>query len=93
MIMFTASTTPVTPLTVNYVTLGTAALGTDYTLSGPQGQVVIPAGHTNAMVQLQAVSNQTPRRREVAKLVLRTGPNYKIPKRNGKNVAVKIVGP
>ena len=91
MIMFTASTTLATPLTVNYAALGTAALGTDYTLSGAQGQVVIPAGHNTAMIHLQAVSNQTPRRREVAKLRLQAGSNYRIPKLNGKSVAVKIV--
>jgi hypothetical protein len=91
MIMFTASAAPVAPLTVNYITAGTAALGTDYTLSGPHGQVVIPPGQTTAMIQLHAVSDHTPERREVAKLVLRTGANYKIPRLKGKSVAVKLV--
>ncbi len=45
------------PVTVNYSMSGSAALGTDYTLSGTPGQVTIPAGQTSANVILHALRN------------------------------------
>lgn len=43
------------PVTVNYTMAGTAQLGTDYT--GPTGSVVIPAGATEATVNLTAMNS------------------------------------
>jgi len=60
------------PVTVNYSMSGSAVLGTDYTLSGPPGQVTIPAGQTFATVILHAQRNV----KKNAIMTLRPGPNY-----------------
>jgi len=60
------------PVTVNYSMGGSAVLGTDYTLSGPPGQVTIPAGQTFATVILHAQRNV----KKNAIMTLRPGPNY-----------------
>src|SRR6185437_1926842 len=55
---FTVSASPVQthPVTVLYSTQGTAALGTDYTLDGPTGQIIIPAGQGSATVHMHAAA-------------------------------------
>jgi hypothetical protein len=60
------------PVTVNYSMSGSAVLGTDYTLSGPPGQVTIPAGQTFATVILHAQRNV----KKNAIMTLIPGPNY-----------------
>jgi hypothetical protein len=60
------------PVTVNYTMGGSAVLGTDYTLSGPPGQVTIPAGQTFATVILHAQRNV----KKNAIMTLRPGSDY-----------------
>jgi len=62
----------VVPVTVNYSMSGSAALGTDYTLSGAPGQVTIPAGQTFAPVILHAQRNV----KKNAIMTLRPGQDY-----------------
>ena len=60
------------PVTVNYSMSGSAALGTDYTLSGTPGQVTIPAGSFSANVILRARRNVN----KAATMTLINGPGY-----------------
>jgi hypothetical protein len=91
-VTITASTAPVTPLTVFYHTTGTAGLGSDYSLSGTVGSVVIPAGQTSATIQFTALTDlMTTEKKETAKLTLTAGNGYKVPKKAGKTVTIKVV--
>jgi hypothetical protein len=61
---FTFSTSIVDPVnakTVHYKMSGKAKFGTDYTLSGSSGQVVIPAGASSATVTLTALTDMLPK--------------------------------
>jgi hypothetical protein len=62
----------VQPVTVNYSMSGSAALDTDYTLSGTPGQVTIPAGQSSARVVLRALRSV----KKGATMTLRPGPGY-----------------
>ena len=65
------------PITVNYEMSGKAKAGIDYTLSGPKGQVVIPAGQSSASVVLHAVTDNSSEPDEVARMKVVTGTRYK----------------
>jgi hypothetical protein len=90
--MVVASNAPSQPLTVNYVTAGNAHLGSDYTLSGTVGQVVIPAGQTSATITLTALHDNTIKEKaESAKFILNPNAGYNLPKKAGRAVTVKII--
>src|SRR5258708_7024532 len=57
-----ASSTSSRPVTVSYTMNGTAALGTDYKLSGAQGQVTITAGQSSATVTLNSLTTRNKKR-------------------------------
>jgi hypothetical protein len=69
---------------------GNAQLGTDYTLSGPTGQVVIPANQGSATITLTAIHDAKKEKGEKAKLVLSGNASYTLPKKAGKSAVIKI---
>lgn len=90
-ITVSASSAPVQPLTVAYTVTGKGTLGTDFTLSGIPGQVVIPAGQTSVMITLHALLDTVTEKNESAKIKLSKGVDYKLPKGSGgKSVTIKI---
>ena len=93
--MFTVSAVPAPtqPLTVTYSTAGNAFLGSDYTLDGTIGQVVIPAGQSSAAVHMHSYPNSVTGKAKTVKLKLNSQTGYKMPKRGGKSATVKIVKP
>jgi len=76
----TASAVSLTSVTVNYVMAGTAILGSQYTLTGVAGQVVIPAGSRSANVTLQATVTNVTTGSETAVFLLQAGSGYKLAK-------------
>lgn len=92
--MFTVSAVPAPaqPLTVSYSTSGSAGLGSDYTLDGPLGQLVIPAGQTSASIHMHALQNPARTKVKTVKLKLNPNAGYKMPKRSGKTATIKIAG-
>jgi hypothetical protein len=79
------------PMTIPYATGGTAAEGLDYTLTGTPGQITIPAGETSASIQLNALPQMAQTTKaKTAKLTLMAGSGYKLPKKGGKSVTIKI---
>ena len=79
------------PMTIPYATGGTAAEGVDYTLTGTPGQITIPAGESSATIQLNALPQMAQKTTaKTAKLTLMAGSGYKLPKRGGKSVTIKI---
>ena len=93
MFIVSAVPAPTQPLTVTYTTAGTASLGSDYTLDGAVGQIVIPAGQSSAGIHMRSYPNSVTRRAKTVKLKLNSQTGYKMPKRNGKSATVKIVKP
>jgi len=90
-ITVSASLAPVQPLTVTYSITGKAMFGSDFTITGTPGQIVIPAGQTSASVTFQAISDGLAEKKETVKLKLSTGTGYKLPKgAGGKSVTIKI---
>jgi hypothetical protein len=87
---FVVSRFPVTSesLTVFYTVSGNARLGTDYTLSGPAGQVVIPAGEASANVSLQALNDAVTEKKEKVKFNLTPSAGYKLSRGSPKSVTV-----
>jgi hypothetical protein len=69
------------PLTVNYSMRGSALNGIDYTLSGPGGQVTIPAGQSAATITLHAIADHVKEKNETVVMALAVGSGYKIPRR------------
>ena len=81
-------------MTVLYSVQGTAALGVDYSLDGPIGQIVIPADQGSAAVHMHAAPTTTTAKKgkgKTVKLTLTTNSAYKMPKRGGKTATVKIL--
>ena len=78
-------------MTVTYLMGGTAIEGPDYTVNGPHGQVVIPAGQTSVTIPLHANNDAAHERSETIKLKLNSGNAYKLPRRVGKSATIKIV--
>ena len=91
--MFTVSATSASsqPVTVLYSTGGTASLGSDYTLDGTLGQVVIPAGQSSADIHMHTVPGSVPGKGKTVKLQLNANGGYKMPRRGGKSATIKIV--
>ncbi len=89
--VFTVSSSRVVtePVTINYSMGGRAQLGIDYTLDGPAGQVVIPAGVSSASVALHAIADSANEKDEGASMHLGNGTGYTLPRR--ANVRVIIV--
>jgi hypothetical protein len=75
----TSKANPNSGITVNYSMSGTAALGTHYTLTGPAGRVVIPAGASSASVILNALLTNLSSGSEVATMNLQSGTGYRLP--------------
>jgi hypothetical protein len=66
---------------VNYSIIGTAALGTDYTLSDDMpasGQIVIPIGSDSAFILLTSIADHVPEKKETVMMTLSAGSNYKL---------------
>jgi CSLREA domain-containing protein len=84
-----ASTVPSQSITVLYSVGGKAQLGTDFTLTDPPGQVVIPAGQSSATVTLHALTDMVAERNEKAKIKLLKGTGYK--KSRPKKATVTII--
>jgi len=78
------------PLTVFYTIAGNAHLGTDYTLSGTPGQVVIPAGQSSIDIIFTALSDPAKEKAEKAKLTLTPNSAYRMPTQSGKSAVIKI---
>jgi hypothetical protein len=92
-ITVSASKSSTQPLTVFYTVSGKAKLGTDYTLSGTAGQIVIPANQTSGSVDFHAVNDSVKEKDEKAKITLSPNATYKVPKKSGKTATVTIKGP
>jgi hypothetical protein len=76
-----ASSTSSQPVTVSYSMSGTAALGTDYRLSGTQGQVTISAGQSSATVTLNSLTTRNKKRNKTtvaATMTLQPNASYKV---------------
>ena len=93
MFVVSAAPAPTQPLTVSYSTLGSASLGSNYTLDGTIGEVIIPAGQTSTAIHMHSYPNTITGRGKTVKLKLNNHAGYKMPKRNGKAATVKIVKP
>ena len=74
---FSAAPVPSQSTTVFYSIRGKAQFGTDFTLTGQPGQVVIPAGQSSATVTLHSLTDTVPERNEKAKIKLLKGAGYK----------------
>jgi hypothetical protein len=82
-------------ITVNYSTGGNATLGTDYTLSGTPGMVVIPADGTSASITLHAIpDNVKEANGEAAKIFVEPGTGYEVPNQlDAMRVSLLILDP
>ena len=69
--------------TVHYSMSGKATQGTDYTISGTAGEVLIPAGQNSATVTLTALIDNVKEKKETAIMTLQPGSGYEFPS-NGK---------
>jgi hypothetical protein len=73
---------------VFYTMGGSAILGTDYTLSGTFGQATIPAGQSQAEVELHALGGAG----KDATMILQDGPGYEVSDVAGQDT-ISIVNP
>jgi hypothetical protein len=71
------TTNPSQPLVVGYSIGGTAAPGSDYTLSGSANQITIPAGQSFGSITLTAITAKT-KKQEKATLTLTSGQGYNL---------------
>ena len=67
---------------------GAARLGNDYTLSGTQNQIVIPAGQATGATILQVTTTKT-KGSEKATMTLTSGSGYNLPAGFGKRKKTK----
>ena len=91
---FTISTSQINPVaatTVHYTMIGPAILGTDFSLSGTAGQVVISAGAPSTQVTLHSSNTPSLRRRRTATMKLLPSSSYRL--RVPRKASVTIVGP
>jgi len=80
-----ASTAVAQDTAVNYSMSGKATLGSDYTMSGTPGQVIIPAGSNVGTVTLSAiVDNVKEKKPETAIMTLQSGSGYNFGSTGGK---------
>jgi hypothetical protein len=76
-------------VTVRYSMSGKATLGTDYTLSGTPGQIIIPAGQASATITLHSMEDNVRRERnEMATMTLQKGTDYRL---SNKRASVAII--
>jgi len=59
---------------------GTAALGSDYTLSSTSDKVTIAAGQSSASVTLNVTPNNALKKKKTAIMTLQSGAGYKLSK-------------
>ena len=79
----TASSAVAQDTTVSYAMSGKAAQGSDYTMSGPLGEVIIPAGQSSGSATLTALIDNKKEKKEKAVMTLQPGSGYDFPS-NGK---------
>jgi hypothetical protein len=72
----TASTAVAQNTVVNYSMSGKATQGSDYTMSGTSGQIVIPAGSNSGSVTLTAIVDNVKEKKETAIMTLQPGSGY-----------------
>jgi outer membrane biosynthesis protein TonB len=72
----TASAATTSPVAVGYTMSGSAVLGSNYSLSGTAGQVIIPAGATSATVTLTVLTPSS--QPTVALMTLSAGTTYTV---------------
>ncbi len=58
---------------------GKATQGSDYTMSGTPGQVIIPAGSNSGSVTLSAIVDNVKEKKEKATMTLQSGSGYDFP--------------
>jgi len=68
---------------------GTAALGSDYTLSGTPSKVTIPAGQSSATVTLNAAPNSALKKQKTATMTLQSGAGYKLSKIKAATITIR----
>ena len=78
---------PAGPITVFYSLGGKARIGTDYTVSGIVGQVVLPTGQSFVDIVVTALGDTTKERSEKVNITLSTGSGYTLPKGKGQKKA------
>jgi hypothetical protein len=76
---FLATQPPIQPITVHYSVSGKAQLNVDYTLSGPPGQVQIPAGQHSAPLTLHALTDTVREKKESVVITITPGTGYVFP--------------
>lgn len=85
----TSIANPNTPLIISYTMKGSAVSGTNYSLSGSPGQIIIPAGSKSAAVALTAISGtQTGKQ---ATMALKSGAAYKLSSIKSKKVVTVLI--
>jgi hypothetical protein len=89
----TSRVNPNRPTKVNYTMGGTATWGTDYTLSGTSGQVVIAAGASSGSVTLRALSNNSSTGNHVATMTVQSGTRYTVSSSNQASVTIVYPAP
>jgi hypothetical protein len=91
-ITFTAKTATHPAITVNYGTDGTATRNVDYTLSGNQTQVVIPANQPSATILLHSITDTVNESGgENARISVLPGAGYQVAPGTNKRVSVLIL--
>ena len=65
------------PIVVNYTMSGTARNGIDYHLSGPSGQIMIPAGQASGTATLTVTTTKS-KGSEKARMTLNAGTGYNL---------------
>jgi hypothetical protein len=73
-------------ITVNYIMSGKAVSGSDYTMSGNQGQIIVPAGETSGTATLTALQHASSGKAKpkTAVMTLQPGSGYKFSSGGGK---------
>ena len=81
-------------MTVNYSTLGSATLNTDYTLTGIPGQVVIPLNQPSASITLHALTDTVKETNgENARIAVVAGSGYSVSPSPGDKIGITILDP
>jgi len=82
---------PAGPITVFYTLSGKAKVGTDYSVSGTVGQVVIPTGQKSANIVVTAFNDILKESSEKVNITLTTGSGYTLPKGKGQKKAAILI--
>ena len=71
---------------------GKASYGSDYTVDGTPGQVVIAPGASSAMITMHALADNTKEKGEKVTFTLEQGPGYNLAKqKKSRKATVTIV--